>query len=149
MAKTGDLFKFVHLRTPFGTDIWWLPTKAGTVGEWEVCNILECFLLLHSPITTRQQSCGKVMFSKVFVCLPGGDRPPVERPQWYWHQVAAIKAGSMHPTGMHSCCACYVFDNRITMKNVDKLIKILNLIRLTDQKDLKRKNSQCLKLPMS
>ena len=50
VGRTGDMFKFVHLRTSLfrsqqGADIWWLATEACMVGEQVVCILLGCFLV--------------------------------------------------------------------------------------------------------
>ena len=59
MAKTGDLFKLVHLRTslywpPTTGDIWWLATEAHTVNEQEVGILLKCFVTLGGYIPFTQ-----------------------------------------------------------------------------------------------
>ena len=114
--------------------------------------MLSCFTF--SLITNQPTKLWKGnVFTGVCLSTRRAGRPPSEGdpPRTdIKYQVAATKADSMHPTGIHSGCACYVFDNRITGRNVDKLITILSLIRLTRSKIFKtEKNSQCLKLPMS
>ena len=74
MVITGNLFKFVHLRTyPFpSTDIEWWPTK------WAVRILLECFLAL----------CG-ILLKLLF--LPGGNPNQPKSDSWAPIHVAASR----------------------------------------------------------
>ena len=46
---TGDLFKFVHLRTPLpaGTDTWW-PLKHIRLAERAIRILFQCFLVVNA-----------------------------------------------------------------------------------------------------
>ena len=69
-----------------------------------------------TSIIVRNSSCGKVMFSQVFVCPQGrgihpheADPPgrhPIPHPLGQTPPKMATAADDMHPTGMHSCPSC-------------------------------------------